>query len=139
MIKLRYHLYRPGTAPTHVYTSAPTGPISATATDDTNTYDADPAFPDLRPAAPTTLTGTAVSGQDVNLSWIDNSGIEDGFLIEQAEDTGDFSAVAFAPASTAAVPASVSCTLPGPFDPSPTYHFRVSACLTRRNLWHKAA
>ncbi|MGA2501000.1 MAG: fibronectin type III domain-containing protein, partial [Tepidisphaeraceae bacterium] len=111
----------------HVYASAPTGPIYATATDDTNTYDADYVCPDLLPAAPTTLAGTAVSGQEVNLAWTDHSGIEDGFLIEQAEGSGDFAAVAFAPASTTAAPATVSYTLTGPFHPSTAYHFRVSA------------
>ena len=111
----------PDAAPTHVYATAPTGPIYATATDDTNTYDADPVWPDLLPNAPDELDGEAVSGQAVTLAWTDNSGIEDGFLIEQAEGSGDFAAVSFAPAD------AESFTLAGPFDPATTYHFRVSA------------
>ena len=121
MIRLRYHLPIADAAPTHVYTTAPTGPIYATATDDTNTYDADPVWPDLLPNAPDELDGEAVSGQAVTLAWTDNSGIEDGFLIEQAEGSGDFAAVAFAPAD------AETFTLAGPFDPATTYHFRVSA------------
>jgi chemotaxis protein MotB len=38
----------------------------------------------LLPIAPENLDGEAVSGQEITLSWTDKSGIEDGFLIEQA-------------------------------------------------------
>jgi titin len=106
------------------------GPIYATATDDRYLYDADPVWPDLRPHAPGGLArpgNSVVSGQEVHLTWTDNSGIEDGFLIEMAEGSGDFEAVAFVPASAAAAPATVAFTLSGPFHPSTAYHFRVGA------------
>ncbi|MFI5377902.1 MAG: fibronectin type III domain-containing protein [Tepidisphaerales bacterium] len=120
------HIAWPTATPslTHTYTSAPTGPISATATDDEYLYDAAPVYPDLLPDAPTTLTltGTA-SGQNVTLAWTDNSDIEDGFVIEQADDSDPdaYSAVAFAPTDAEAF------TVSGPFHPSTTYYFRVSA------------
>ena len=40
------------------------------------------------PNAPTNLLATAVSTNQINLSWTDNSGNEDGFKIERAPDSG---------------------------------------------------
>ncbi|NBO64447.1 MAG: hypothetical protein EBU88_06310, partial [Acidobacteria bacterium] len=43
------------------------------------------------PAAPTELTATAVSGLQINLAWIDNSGSEDGFrIMRKASLSGTF-------------------------------------------------
>jgi titin len=38
------------------------------------------------PAAPSGLTATAVSTNQINLAWADNSNVEDGFKIERAPD-----------------------------------------------------
>ena len=44
--------------------------------------------PPPAPAAPNTLTATAASSTQINLSWTDNSNNEDGFRIERCQDTG---------------------------------------------------
>jgi hypothetical protein len=54
---------------------------------------------DRTPAAPTGLTGTAISGSEIDLGWTDNSSAdtgypETGFAIERSDDGGDFTAVA---------------------------------------------
>jgi pectate lyase len=43
----------------------------------------------IPPAAPSGLMATAVTGNQVDLSWMDNSFNEDGFEIERAPDDGD--------------------------------------------------
>src|SRR5258705_7108157 len=40
------------------------------------------------PATPSTLTATAPSSSQINLSWTDNSNNEDGFRIEQCQGAG---------------------------------------------------
>ncbi len=40
------------------------------------------------PVAPSGLVATAVSGTQINLTWTDNSGNEDGFKIERSTDGG---------------------------------------------------
>ncbi|MCI0338111.1 MAG: S8 family serine peptidase [Acidobacteria bacterium] len=40
------------------------------------------------PAAPSTLTATAASSSQINLSWTDNSNNEDGFRIERCQGSG---------------------------------------------------
>jgi RHS repeat-associated protein len=40
--------------------------------------------PDTTPAAPTSLTATAVSSSSISLSWVDNASNESGFRIERA-------------------------------------------------------
>ena len=44
--------------------------------------------PPAAPAAPSSLSATAVSSTQINLSWTDNSNNEDGFRIERCEDAG---------------------------------------------------
>jgi len=48
------------------------------------------------PAAPTGLSATATSSSQVNLTWADNSGDEDGFVIERCQGVGcsNFSEIA---------------------------------------------
>lgn len=48
------------------------------------------------PAAPTTLTATINSVQQVTLSWRDNSSVETGFEIERADNGGGFVRIATA-------------------------------------------
>lgn len=41
------------------------------------------------PAAPSNLTGTVISGNEVDISWTDNSNNETGFLIDRSTDGGN--------------------------------------------------
>ncbi|HSE36532.1 MAG TPA: fibronectin type III domain-containing protein, partial [Blastocatellia bacterium] len=41
--------------------------------------------PQLFPAAPASLTATAVSKSQINLTWVDRSNNEDGFRIERCK------------------------------------------------------
>ncbi|MBI3651642.1 MAG: fibronectin type III domain-containing protein [Acidobacteria bacterium] len=52
------------------------------------------------PTAPSTLTATALSCTQVNLSWLDNSSNEDGFKVERKTGTGAFSLIATLAAGT---------------------------------------
>lgn len=52
-------------------------------------------------AAPTNLTGTAVSGSQIDLTWQDNSQNEDGFIIERGPGAGtSFTQIASVPMNT---------------------------------------
>ncbi|MGB7874108.1 MAG: fibronectin type III domain-containing protein [Anaerolineales bacterium] len=44
--------------------------------------------PDVPPAAPTVLMTTAVTSAQVDLAWTDNSGNEDGFVVQRSTDGG---------------------------------------------------
>jgi YD repeat-containing protein len=44
--------------------------------------------PGSPPSAPTGLGGTAVSSSQIDLTWTDNSGDEDGFKVERSTDSG---------------------------------------------------
>jgi FtsP/CotA-like multicopper oxidase with cupredoxin domain len=44
--------------------------------------------PDVPPAAPTDLTAPSVTSTQVDLAWTDNSGNEDGFVIQRSVDGG---------------------------------------------------
>jgi hypothetical protein len=46
------------------------------------------------PAAPSSLSATAVSSSQINLAWTDNASNENGFTIERATGSGAFSALA---------------------------------------------
>ena len=50
--------------------------------------------PPAPPSAPTSLTATAASANQIDLSWADNSGNEDGFKIERSADNVTFSQIA---------------------------------------------
>jgi large repetitive protein len=47
----------------------------------------------LPPSAPTGLMATAISSNQINLAWVDNSSDEDGFKIEQSTDGVAFSEI----------------------------------------------
>jgi uncharacterized repeat protein (TIGR01451 family) len=76
-------------------------------------------------SAPSSLTATAVSSRQINLSWMDNSGDEDGFKIERAtSDSGPWTQIAQMPGNTT-----------GYHDanlvPGATYYYRVRASNSR--------
>ena len=52
------------------------------------------------PAAPTNLAGTPVGGSAVDLTWTDNSAVEDGFEVQRAGGGADWSIIATLPANT---------------------------------------
>jgi len=52
------------------------------------------------PAAPSELTASAVSSSQINLSWVDNSGDENGFRIERSTDGTNFAQIAAVAAGT---------------------------------------
>jgi hypothetical protein len=72
------------------------------------------------PAAPTLLVGTAVSTSQINLTWVDNSNDEAGFLVEESTDGAHWSTVTTTGANVTA--ASVTG-----LSASTAYTFRVSA------------
>ncbi len=73
------------------------------------------------PCAPSSLTATASSTTQVNLSWRDNSGTETGYRVQRASTSnGPWSQIADLPQNT------VSCTDNG-LNPSTTYYYRVYA------------
>jgi alpha-tubulin suppressor-like RCC1 family protein len=75
----------------------------------------------LPPQAPSSLTATTVSGRQINLSWVDNSGDQDGFKIERApSDSGPWTQIAQVLASTTGY-RDVGIW------PSTTYYYRVRA------------
>ncbi len=72
------------------------------------------------PAAPTSLTATAVSSTQINLAWTDNASNETGFAIERSPD-----GTTFAPLATVA--ANVTTYQNTGLTASTTYHYRVRA------------
>lgn len=54
----------------------------------------------IPPAAPSNLTGTAVSTSQINLTWQDNSNNETGFIVQHSTDNLNFTTVASPPAGT---------------------------------------
>jgi len=73
-------------------------------------------------AAPTDLAATPVSGNRIDLTWIDHSGEETGFYIEQATSSeGPWTQLGSVSSGTN----NYSAT--GPFSPSTHYFFRVRA------------
>src|SRR5438132_424941 len=54
------------------------------------------------PATPTHLAASPVGGTGVDLTWTDNSGVEDGFTVWRAGGGADWSVVATLPANTTA-------------------------------------
>ncbi|MGD0649829.1 MAG: fibronectin type III domain-containing protein [Verrucomicrobiia bacterium] len=76
------------------------------------------------PLAPSALTATAVSTNQINLSWADNSNNEDGFKIERAPDNGG---VPGAWAEITTVGANVTNHSDTELLPNTTYWYRVRA------------
>jgi hypothetical protein len=72
------------------------------------------------PAAPQSLTATAVSSTQINLAWADQSGNETGFKVERSTDGVSFTQVATTGANVAAYGATGLAA-------GTTYHFRVRA------------
>jgi len=72
------------------------------------------------PAAPTNLTAVAVSPNQINLSWTDNSSDEDGFKIYSSTDNVDYTLIKTVGANT------VSVNTTG-WTPSVTFSFDVVA------------
>jgi hypothetical protein len=77
--------------------------------------------PPAVPAAPSSLTATAISRTRVDLAWTDNSGNETGFRIERARNGGAFSLIATTGANVTAY--SNTAGLQG----NKTYSYRVRA------------
>jgi hypothetical protein len=73
------------------------------------------------PAAPSSLTATAVSASQINLSWSDNSSDETGFNIESKIGSGG----TYAPLTS--VGANVTTYNNTGLNPSTTYYYRVNA------------
>ncbi len=75
----------------------------------------------VAPAAPSSLTATLVSSNAINLTWVDNSGDEQGFRLERKTGSGGtFGVIATLPAgqtgySDASLPAST------------TFYYRITA------------
>jgi len=74
------------------------------------------------PNAPSNLNGTAVSATQINLSWTDNSGNEQGFLIERC-DTNNCTNFA----QIAQVGANVTSFANTGLTPNVRYRYRVRA------------
>ena len=72
-------------------------------------------------AAPSGLTATATSSTQINLSWTDNSGNEDGFKVERSTDNSTWTEIA---ANVAANSTTYSAT---GLTASTLYYFRVRA------------
>jgi subtilisin family serine protease len=53
-----------------------------------------PTVETLAPSAPTNLSGQAISKSQINLSWTDTAGNEDGFTVERSADGVNFTVVA---------------------------------------------
>jgi len=76
--------------------------------------------PPVAPASPSALTATAVSSSQINLSWMDNSNNEDGFVIERSTDGTSFTQIGTAAAqATGGIDTALAA--------STTYHYRVRA------------
>jgi hypothetical protein len=72
------------------------------------------------PAAPSTLSATAVSRTQINLAWTDNAGNETGFRVERSTNNKSFSLIATLTAN------STSFSNTG-LKSNTTYYYRVSA------------
>ncbi|HYP25476.1 MAG TPA: matrixin family metalloprotease [Blastocatellia bacterium] len=71
------------------------------------------------PAAPTSLTASAISSSDIRLNWADASNNEDGFKIERRTGpTGTFSEIFTSGPN-------ITAFVDGGLDPSTTYFYRV--------------
>jgi len=76
--------------------------------------------PGYAPATPSSLTATAVSSSQINLTWADNSGNEDGFAIERSTDGTSFAQVSTVGANTTGFSDSK-------LSASTTYYYRARA------------
>ena len=102
--------------PTATPTRTPT-PIPPTATPTRTPTPIPPAVP----AAPSGLSATAISRNQINLAWTDNSSNETGFQIERSRAGGAFSLIATTAANATAYSNTSGLT------PNKTYSYRVRA------------
>jgi autotransporter-associated beta strand protein len=72
------------------------------------------------PAAPGGLTATAISTNQINLVWINNSTNEDGFNLESSTNGGNYSSMAM-------LAAGVTNYAATGLNPATTYYFRVQS------------
>ena len=70
------------------------------------------------PPAPTTLSGSSLSGKKILLQWIDNSTNEDGFKIERKDSTGVYLLIAI-------IDKNIAIYLDSNLAPNRTYTYRV--------------
>lgn len=82
-----------------------------------------PFFPcsNPTPAAPSSLTGSALSGTRCSLSWLDNSSNETSFRIEEESSSQPFFQ------EVGSVAANVTTAIVGGLTPETTYSFRIRA------------
>lgn len=83
--------------------------------------DATTLAPANSPSPPSSLTATAISAQEITLSWIDNSTNESGFQIERSSLPGSGFALVTATAANVTSYSNTGCT------PNTTYYYRVRA------------
>jgi predicted phage tail protein len=74
------------------------------------------------PAAPSSLTGSAVSSSQINLTWADNSSNETGFKVDRATNSAFTSGLV-----TTTVGANVKSLQATGLSRNTTYYFRVRA------------
>ena len=91
--------------------------------------DYSPSWGGLVLVAPTNLTATAVSPTQINLAWTDNSGGEDGFLIERCVGNGNCTSFIQIAGTSANVTAFANTGL----NPATFYTYRVRAFGTGGN------
>jgi hypothetical protein len=109
-----YHLY--------AYNSVGSSPYSSTAQTATlaGAPNSPPPSSGSPPAVPSNLKAVAASATQVNLTWTDNSGDEDGFAVERAVDGQPWIPIA-------TVGAGVTSYASTGLAPATTYWFRVRA------------
>ena len=73
------------------------------------------------PGAPTNLTANPANADEINLSWIDNAGNEDGFKVERSTNGTTFTLLKTIPA------ADVTDHVDAGLEPSTTYYYRLRA------------
>jgi len=78
------------------------------------------------PSAPSDLVATATSSSQIDLTWTDNSGNEDGFSIERSPDSSNW-------AQIASVGANVTDYSDTGLEPDTTYYYRVLSYNTSGN------
>ena len=71
------------------------------------------------PAAPSDLTATVVSGDQINLSWTNNSSAATAYLFERSTDSSNWTLIGATGAE------ATTYMAPGPFNASTTYYFQV--------------
>jgi YD repeat-containing protein len=78
-------------------------------------------------AAPTSLTATAVSTREIDLTWIDNSDNEKGFIVERRIGTAEFSVLNDEVTNTSTAEARVVTYKDTPVSLGTEYCYRVKA------------